>query len=275
MNKSKKELIAALSVIMIPQLLMSLMIIPLFISELNLNRREMKSFTDEISRFILHGSGKAILSVMGIWLLIPLLAGCLILRSRKKRKKMLENALQLPAVITNIEQTGTLINHLPQVKLYLKFRVDRWEETAIVKYLVLPGEALVPGSIVAIAYDPKKKKAIVLGGDEINMQDIQKAYTNDLMQQGVTTPHTVHIASTGQRAKAVVVASVPTGKISGGNSEMHITLRVTKPDGNVYDATVDKMLSPKALGLVVVGSIIRVYYNAENPQDLVLQLASQ
>lgn len=227
-----------------------------------------RSFKYNLRSFILHGAGGPMLGIAGIWLGLLLILLVVFAVARTKRKQMLHHGVQTMASIAKTSATGVTINELPQMELELSFVYDSQPKTLVVKHLLQPGEILLPGMTVAISYNPKNNKAILLSSGELNPDALQDLFNSTLLSQGVTTQHALNLAKNGVKAQGVVLSACPTGKIVNGNAEMKLTLCITKPDGTQQDTTVLKVMPPPALPYATVGRVIDLYYNPDNLEDI-------
>lgn len=66
------------------------------------------------------------------------------------------------------------------------------------------------------------------------------------------------------------LSKTPTGKIIKGNPELTLTLRVTKADGEQYDAEITRVMLAESAEKLNVGKVVDVLYLPQDPQSIVI-----
>lgn len=119
---------------------------------------------DTFMQYVMKG-GPLILN-WAIWLFIPLLLFVLAIFLppilRLVRKNKIKDSVTLEAYIVSVKETGTYINEQPLVKMQLQFQYDGENIEKTVKTVVSFTQIPQPGQRIAILYNPKKKKAMLL-----------------------------------------------------------------------------------------------------------------
>ena len=86
------------------------------------------------------------------------------------------------------------------------------------------------------------------------------------------TARQLRIAEEGRDAQAVVVAMTPTGEVREGRAVVRLTLRVTRPDGSVFDSTQEKHLPAGLAPGLQPGTVVPVRYLPEAESEVVVLL---
>ncbi|WP_258182071.1 MULTISPECIES: hypothetical protein [Bacillus] len=119
---------------------------------------------DTFMQYVMKG-GPLILN-WAIWLFIPLLLFVLAIFLppilRLVRNNKIKDSVTLEANIVSVKETGTYINEQPLVKMQLQFQYDGENIEKTVKTVVSFTQIPQPGQRIAILYNPKKKKAMLL-----------------------------------------------------------------------------------------------------------------
>lgn len=101
-----------------------------------------------------------------IWILIPLLLFVLAIFLppilRLVRRNKIKDSVTLQAYIVSVKETGTYINEQPVVSMRLQFEYEGQSIEKTVKTVVSYTQIPQPGQPIAIHYDPKKQKAMLL-----------------------------------------------------------------------------------------------------------------
>ncbi|MCM2989975.1 hypothetical protein M3580_12140 [Bacillus safensis] len=119
---------------------------------------------DTFTQYVMKG-GPLILN-WAIWLFIPLLLFVLAIFLppilRLVRKNKIKDSVTLQAYIVSVKETGTYINEQPVVSMRLQFEYEGQSIEKTVKTVVSYTQIPQPGQPIAIHYDPKKQKAMLL-----------------------------------------------------------------------------------------------------------------
>jgi hypothetical protein len=177
--------------------------------------------------------------------------------------------------ITAVGQTGLTVNDQPQLRLDLRVEgADGVLFDSSAKVIVALTElaALRPGIVVPVRYLPGRTDRVEIdrSGDPAAAQQV---LNQSLVRQGITTAANLETARHGIATQAVVQSLEPTGEIRDGNAKLAIGLVVTRPDGGTFTAHVQKFLPPYAVAQVQIGRVVRVHYQPEHEDELVLALS--
>ncbi|WP_235354786.1 hypothetical protein NSQ10_02425 [Bacillus sp. FSL R5-0432] len=119
---------------------------------------------DTFMQYVMKG-GPLILN-WAIWILIPLLLFVLAIFLppilRLVRRNKIKDSVTLQAYIVSVKETGTYINEQPVVSMRLQFEYEGQSIEKTVKTVVSYTQIPQPGQPIAIHYDPKKQKAMLL-----------------------------------------------------------------------------------------------------------------
>ncbi|MEU5692850.1 hypothetical protein [Actinosynnema sp. NPDC020468] len=162
--------------------------------------------------------------------------------------------------VVGVGRTGLSINDQPQLAIQLRVdTVDGRTFPATAKQIVDLTElgAVQPGAVLPVRYLPDGR--VVLATDA-SQQELQHALDRIQLAKGLVTPNQLRISEQGVDAQAVVLAMVPTGEVRDGRTVAHVTLRVTRPNGTMFDLVQEKNLVPSAIPQVQPGMVVRVKY---------------
>lgn len=125
---------------------------------------------DTFMQYVMKG-GPLILN-WAIWLFIPLLLFVLAIFLppilRLVRKNKIKDSVTLEANIVSVKETGTYINEQPLVNMQLQFQYDGRNIEKAVKTVVSYTQIPQTGQRIAILYNPKKKKAMLLKEGDVS-----------------------------------------------------------------------------------------------------------
>jgi hypothetical protein len=99
-------------------------------------------------------------------LLIPLLGiWFFFLGPKMRRDRLIEKGVHVPGRLLDVEETGTMVNHSPELALTIEFtRPDGRRDTATTDFV--PKQSSLykfqPGAAITAAYDPEDPKDITL-----------------------------------------------------------------------------------------------------------------
>ena len=88
---------------------------------------------------------------------------------------------------------------------------------------------------------------------------------------GVLTEADNERIKSGIRAQGVIMSAKPTGIIESGMGEMSLEVRVIRADDTQFDVTVVRPLHTLAVIMSPPGSVVDVYYRADDEQHVTLQ----
>ncbi|ROP36827.1 hypothetical protein [Saccharothrix texasensis] len=170
--------------------------------------------------------------------------------------------------VVGVARTGLSVNDQPQ--LDIRLRVDTADGrtfAATARQVVdLTDLSLVQvGAILPVRYLPDGRAALATDAPP---HELQAALDRVQVAKGHLTPQQLRITEQGVDARAVVLDMVPTGQTPDGRTELRLSLRVTRPDGSVFDVTQDKKLPPVSIPQVQRGMVVRVKYLPQDESDV-------
>jgi hypothetical protein len=178
-------------------------------------------------------------------------------------------------LITNIRQTGTVINNKPEVKLELMVTRQGHDKYPAKLQMIVPVANLPqfqPGSVIPLLVSEKNPYKIGFDAKgHMNQNDLQSLFNEQLVKQGLS-PELADIAQTGEKGLAKVLDVAPLGMAEYGKVQLQLTLAVTKPNGETFKVTVQKELLAANLARVQQGQIINVIYSPQDPAKLTIAL---
>ena len=179
--------------------------------------------------------------------------------------------------LLSAERTGWRVNDNPQVQLTFRFRTqpgyahDGLEVTATCKVVVSDSELahLDPGDLLPLRYDPDNPQDVMIDTD-VDHDTLQQAFNQHRVATGKMTPRALDNSQNGVQANGVVLASRPTGEVVDGSARIELQLRVTRPDGTVFDVTTVKTVDGSVVSRTIPGNVLPVFYLPHDEQDVVV-----
>jgi len=129
-----------------------------------------------------------------------------------------------------------------------------------------------PGAMLPVCYNPAypQQGKIVLGADPALLQE---AIHFSQIQLGLATQKSIHAVKNGIQAQGVVLSAQPSGKILQGHAEMCLHLKVTKPDGSTFEATLTKAIPQLYVSQLQVGTVLTVFWLPYEEQNIAIALS--
>jgi len=177
--------------------------------------------------------------------------------------------------IISVQQTGTYINRQPECAIQVSFETADGRKITSVANATLPLTALAqfqPGAPIPVRYEAADPQSMVIDL-EAEPAVLQKAFNQLRIKQGLATEEGIEVAEKGIRAQGVVLSMVPTGKILEGHAELRLQMKVTKPEGGVFEASITKFVPPQLLPKLQPGNVVEVAYMPGDEQNLVLRMS--
>jgi len=170
--------------------------------------------------------------------------------------------------LVQARRTGTSINDDPEIELVLDVETPEGTvfRSSTRAYLELSEHAtLVPGTPFPVDYLPDNRIRLRRVADDKEFEDAMYAIR---VAQGRMTPHQVRVAKEGVHARAVVMSAEPTGEIVDGEAVIRLHVRVTRPDGTVFDNTRELPLPSISLPGLQPGTVVDARYLAGDERDV-------
>jgi hypothetical protein len=171
-------------------------------------------------------------------------------------------------------QTGLIVNDQPQLDLIFTVETaDGQSFEGRARQIVPLTELaeLTPGRMLPLRYLPGRADGLVGIATDATPDQVQELMLRRQVATGRLTPDAVRIVREGVQAQAVVMALAPTGEVRNGDAVIDLTLRITRPDGSVFDSTVSRPLPAAALPGLQVGCVTGVRYLSDNEADVLIE----
>ncbi len=162
--------------------------------------------------------------------------------------------------VVGVTRTGLAVNDQPQLDIRLEIDTPDGRTflgTARQFVDVVDMAAVQIGSTLPVRYLPDGRATIATDAPP---HELQAAMDQIQLAKGLVTPKQLHIAQNGIEAQAVVLAMAPTGEVRLDRSVVHLTLRVTRPDGSMFDVSQEKAVPQSAIPQLQPGSAVRAKY---------------
>lgn len=187
--------------------------------------------------------------------------------------KDFEGAPLAIGTVVTVSRTGLTVNDQPQLEIL--FDVDTPDGQAfraVARNLVDLTElsAVVPGAVLPVRYRPGSTDGRVTIAVDAAHAEMQAALDRVRLTKGLVTPRQLQISEQGVDGRAVVLTLTPTGEIQGDRAVMDIDLRVTRPDGSVFDLSQRKPMDASAVPQVQPGMVVRVKYLPYDESEVVV-----
>jgi hypothetical protein len=190
--------------------------------------------------------------------------------------KGFENTPVAIGTVVQVSRTGLSVNDQPQLEIL--FDVDTMDGQsfrAVARSLVDITElaAVVPGAMLPVRYRPGSTDGRVVIAVDAPQAEMQAAFDRVRVAKGLVTPRQLQIAEQGVEGRAVVLALAPTGDLQGDRAVMDIDMRITRPDGSVFDLKQRKPMDAGAIPQVQPGMVVRVRYLPHDESEVVILTA--
>ncbi|MCU0438905.1 MAG: hypothetical protein MUC49_13475 [Raineya sp.] len=125
------------------------------------------------------------------------------------------------------------------------------------------------GMRVPIRYDAQNPKKMILEM-EMDKNILQELFDQEFKIWGITNDKDIEIRKKGTKASGVIIASEATGKLVNNHTEMKLTVKITKPNGEMYETTLYKVVLAVDIHLTQVGRVHTFFYEEQHPNNAVL-----
>ena len=201
--------------------------------------------------------GPAIAAGVG---LVAILATWFAFRAPAHERREFRDAPLGVGSLVSARATGTSINDQPEVELTLDVetpdgRIIRGTARTIINQVELA--QLSAATTVPVRYLDDGRFAVAPNAPA---EELEKSLYSSRLARGVLTPQQVDVATRGTESSAVVMSMQPTGEISEGQAILHLELRVTRPDGTLFDTVRETPAPAAALADLQPGSVVQVRY---------------
>lgn len=175
--------------------------------------------------------------------------------------------------VVSVSRTGLTVNDQPQLDIELNIDTPnglKFRGTARQLVDMMELGAVHPGAVLPVRYLPDGQVTLAI---DASRDELQTAFDRVQLANGLITPKQLHITENGIDAQAVVLAMIPTGEIRGDRSVVTLALRVTRPNGTMFDLTQQKALPPGAIAQTQPGSAVRVRYLPQDESEVTIRTA--
>ena len=150
--------------------------------------------------------------------------------------------------------------------------VDGQQVVASGDLVIYPEDQVLfqPGSSVALRYDPENTKQINISDNK----DLERVLDEYRVERRGGSDEILTVKY-GVKATGVILSSQPTGNIVNGCEEMALQLKVSRPDGETYEVTINKTVSQDDLPSAQPGSEVKVYYSQWDEKDIAILFQSE
>lgn len=187
--------------------------------------------------------------------------------------KGFEGAPIAMGTVVSVSRTGLTVNDQPQLDILLDVdTMDGQSFRGTARTIVDLTElgALSPGAILPVRYRPGSTDGQVAIAADAPQAEMQAALDRVRVAKGLVTPRQLQIAEQGTETRAVVLAISPTGELRGDRAVMDLKLRVTRPDGSVFDLDQQKPIDASAIPQLQPGMVVRVRYLPHDESEAVV-----
>jgi hypothetical protein len=224
--------------------------------------------------FITQGKEPVVFVLLGVFFgtATLLLIGSTILSAFSGHSKKLKHGPLVFGTIVSVNRTGMLVNHQPQVDITVQFSIIDGQPLTGSDRRVVPLTELAqiqPGAMVPLRYNPEKPAEIMID-TQTDQATLQEGYNQWRVRQGLATQESMDIAKQGVRAHGVILAMQPTGRIVQGHAEIRFEIKVTRPNGSMFEAECTKVWESQHVPKVQPGCVVDIYYMPYNEQKVTM-----
>ena len=128
------------------------------------------------------------------------------------------------------------------------------------------------GAMLPVCYNPTRPQEgkVLLGADPTALQE---ALHLSQVRQGMASQEAMDVVRNGTQAQGVVMSAQPTGKILQGQVELRLQLKVTRPDGGMFEATFQKAMPQPYVSRLQVGTVLSVFFMPKDEQRICMALS--
>jgi hypothetical protein len=173
--------------------------------------------------------------------------------------------------LVSVDGTGVMINKEPMLNVTVVFTTEKGKQVTASFQDTFDAHdqaILNPGILLPIRYDTSNPSHVGFATDA-KQPELDAAYDRYLVVSKIATQHALDLKQHGTHAQGVVLSAKATGKIVDGRTEMSLTVNVTGSGGD-RKVTVTKSIPAEAVSQLAEGKIVEVYFDAKNPDDLVI-----
>lgn len=196
--------------------------------------------------------------------LLPIFTG------QARAKKIIASGVSARAVITNLEQTGTLINNQPRCHIHLRVEPkDQPPFTARVTQVILLTQIpqFQPGAVVTVRYDPSDRtKVAIQAFGHVAIDEAEATAMIAKSERLLTALNDLNGPGAGKAASAIVTAFKPTGvTVNGQNPLAVVEVKVLPSGGTPFDAAITGVFGAEGLHKYQPGKTVEVRYDPADP----------
>jgi len=176
--------------------------------------------------------------------------------------------------VVDIQDTNVTINNRPQMRVVFTIRAQDGTqlEGDLRKVLSYADESrFAPGAVMPVRYVIKPKRTYVRVAENIDDAVMADMLTKARLADGSLSPADLRVAQSGTRAQAVVMSMQPTGEVRALSAVLLVGLRVTRPDGSMFDTLVHHAVPASELTHYQVGSVVSIRYFPGDEQNAVIE----
>jgi len=189
---------------------------------------------------------------------------------RAKRREKVKNGPLVFGIVALEESTDWRIGDMNISDITIYFKTIDEQQMICAHQRILHAESQLD-SLIPLRYNPENPQQIELANDE-DEATLQQALDAQRIASGQVTQEEVNMIRNGVKATGVILFAQPTGNIINGNGEMALQVKVTRPDGETYEVTINRALSQDDLSSAKSGKEIEVFYMPENEENITIVL---
>ncbi|MCL2013231.1 MAG: hypothetical protein FWG75_10655 [Cystobacterineae bacterium] len=193
----------------------------------------------------------------------------------------IKNGVMAIGTLLSFQKTGTyILFRQPLFKWKVRFMTALGEEVTATAHQVFYlrdnqqfqeeyQEQVKVGAMVPVRYEAAQPQTInlVFKPNPVEFQDA-------LIRQGLTTWEAVRIVENGIRAQGVIVSAQPTGKMVQGHVEVCFQVKVSKPDGHMFEASCTKVVWQQLVPKMQPAHVVEVFFVPGKEQKIAFAFES-
>jgi hypothetical protein len=130
-------------------------------------------------------------------------------------------------------------------------------------------EALRPGTVLMVAFDPAARKHLSLADD---MLAVRAVFDQMLVDKGLLTGAQLDLIRHGIRSRGVVTGMQTTGEAREDHREVELDVMVSRPDGGQFAVHETALIPASSMARVAPGSVIDTYYRQGDESEVAISV---
>lgn len=189
-----------------------------------------------------------------------------------KNKRLQQEGKLAMGTLLHFSSTGTRISHRPVMEIIIQYYLENGRQVTGRCEMLLDEASIGQfkiGMFLPVRYEEEHPEEIVLAQNEA-FDDLHQAMTDFQLYDGTLDQERHYIASNGIDAQGVIMKSTPTGRIQGGKTELTLHIKITPPDGEMYETVFTRFVISGCVPYLQAGCVVSIHYLPDDPYNVVI-----